>query len=122
MGQKMLMKGNEAIAEAAIQAGCRFFFGYPITPQNQIPEYMSKRMPKVGKEVITPDGPGVVWDLNIIKETVRVRIQKGDSSELKDYPVEDVQRLAKANTYGAIIGKAYYTGAIDLRKAIEVAR
>lgn len=47
MAQKMLMKGNEAIAEAAIQAGCRFFFGYPITPQNQIPEYMSKRLPKV---------------------------------------------------------------------------
>ena len=47
MGERMLMKGNEAIAEAAIQAGCRFFFGYPITPQNEIPEYMSKRMPKV---------------------------------------------------------------------------
>ena len=47
MGVKMLMKGNEAIAEAAIQAGCRFFFGYPITPQNQIPEYMSKRLPKI---------------------------------------------------------------------------
>ena len=45
---KVLMKGNEAIAEAAILAGCRFFFGYPITPQNQIPEYMSKRMPKIG--------------------------------------------------------------------------
>lgn len=45
---KMLMKGNEAIGEAAIQAGCRFFFGYPITPQNQIPEYMSKRLPKEG--------------------------------------------------------------------------
>lgn len=45
---KQLMKGNEAIAEAAIQAGCRFFFGYPITPQNQIPEYMSKRLPQVG--------------------------------------------------------------------------
>jgi 2-oxoglutarate ferredoxin oxidoreductase subunit alpha len=42
------MKGNEAIAEAAIQAGCRFFFGYPITPQNQIPEYMARRMPEVG--------------------------------------------------------------------------
>ena len=41
MGQKMLMKGNEAIAEAAIQAGCPFFFGYPITAQNLIPEYMS---------------------------------------------------------------------------------
>jgi len=45
---KVLMKGNEAIAEAAIKAGCKFFFGYPITPQNQIPEYMSKRMPQVG--------------------------------------------------------------------------
>ncbi len=45
---KKLMKGCEAIAEAAIQAGCRFFFGYPITPQNDIPEYMSARMPQVG--------------------------------------------------------------------------
>lgn len=44
---KKLMKGSEAIAEAAIQAGCRYFFGYPITPQNQIPEYMSRRMPQV---------------------------------------------------------------------------
>jgi len=42
------MKGNEAIAEAAVQAGCRFYAGYPITPQNEIPEYMSRRMPEVG--------------------------------------------------------------------------
>ena len=55
-------------------------------------EATRKKMPKVGKEVITPDGPGVVWELNVIKETVRVRIQKGDSSELRDYPMEDVQR------------------------------
>ena len=45
---KVLMKGNEAIAEAALSAGCTCFFGYPITPQNQIPEYMSKRMPQIG--------------------------------------------------------------------------
>jgi 2-oxoglutarate ferredoxin oxidoreductase subunit alpha len=45
---KRFITGNEAIAEAAIQAGCRHFFGYPITPQNKIPEYMSKRMPEVG--------------------------------------------------------------------------
>src|SRR6056297_1730661 len=45
---KKLMKGNEAIGEAAIQAGCNFFFGYPITPQNEVPEYMSKRLPEVG--------------------------------------------------------------------------
>mgnify|MGYP000901090764 FL=1 len=43
---KQLMKGNEAIGEAAIQAGCRYFFGYPITPQNEVPEYMSRRLPK----------------------------------------------------------------------------
>lgn len=48
MGEPILMKGNEAIAEAAIIAGCRYFFGYPITPQNEIPEYMSKRLPEVG--------------------------------------------------------------------------
>ncbi len=45
---KKLMKGCEAIGEAAIQAGCRLFFGYPITPQNEIPEYLSARMPEVG--------------------------------------------------------------------------
>ncbi|HOC05689.1 MAG TPA: 3-methyl-2-oxobutanoate dehydrogenase subunit VorB [Bacillota bacterium] len=45
---KQLMKGNEAIGEAAIQAGCRYFFGYPITPQNEVPEYMSRRLPEVG--------------------------------------------------------------------------
>ena len=45
---KILMKGNEAIAEAAVRAGCRFFFGYPITPQTEIPEYMSARMPELG--------------------------------------------------------------------------
>jgi 2-oxoglutarate ferredoxin oxidoreductase subunit alpha len=45
---KTLMKGNEALAEAAVRAGCRFFFGYPITPQNEVPEYMSARLPQVG--------------------------------------------------------------------------
>ena len=43
-----LMKGSEAIAEAAIRAGARFFFGYPITPQTEIPEYMAARMPEIG--------------------------------------------------------------------------
>ncbi len=45
---KVLMKGNEAIAEAAVKAGCKYFFGYPITPQNEIPAYMSKRLPEIG--------------------------------------------------------------------------
>lgn len=45
---KILMKGNEAIGAAAIAAGCRYFFGYPITPQSELPEYMSRELPKVG--------------------------------------------------------------------------
>ena len=48
MADKVLMKGNEAIAEAAIKAGCRHYFGYPITPQTEIAAYMAKRMPKIG--------------------------------------------------------------------------
>ncbi len=48
MTDKVLMKGNEAIAESAIQSGCRFYFGYPITPQTEIAAYMAKRMPKIG--------------------------------------------------------------------------
>ena len=48
MAEKVLMKGNEAIAEAALRAGCRLYFAYPITPQSELIEYMSKMMPKVG--------------------------------------------------------------------------
>ena len=45
---KILMKGNEAFGRAAIQAGCHYFFGYPITPQSELPEYLSRELPKVG--------------------------------------------------------------------------
>ncbi len=48
MAEKVLMKGNEAIAEAAIRAGCKHFFGYPITPQTEVSAYMAKKMPKIG--------------------------------------------------------------------------
>ena len=48
MTDKVLMKGNEAIAEAAIRSGCRHYLGYPITPQTELAAYMAKRMPKIG--------------------------------------------------------------------------
>ena len=48
MAERVLMKGNEAIAEAAIRAGCRHYFGYPIPPQTEIAAYMAKKMPKIG--------------------------------------------------------------------------
>ena len=49
MAEPVLMRGNEAIAEAAIIAGCRYYFGYPITPQNEITAYMSRRMAEEGR-------------------------------------------------------------------------
>jgi len=61
---KVLMKGTEAIAEAAIQAGCRHFFGYPITPQNEIPEYMSLHLPRHGGVYI--QGESEVASINMV--------------------------------------------------------
>ena len=52
MAQKAIMKGNEALAEAALRAGCRFFAGYPITPQTEVLEYLSWRMPEVGGQFV----------------------------------------------------------------------
>jgi len=46
--ERVLMKGNEALCEGAIIAGCRYYFGYPITPQNEVPAYMSRRLPEIG--------------------------------------------------------------------------
>ena len=52
-----------------------------------------KKMPKIGREVITPDGTGPVTDLNIVKETIFVRLSNGDTSEIKEYPLEEISRL-----------------------------
>ena len=56
-------------------------------------EATRKRMPRVGRDVMTPDGLGMVQEINILKETVRVRVTSGDSSEIKDYPADQVRRL-----------------------------
>ena len=53
-------------------------------------EQIRKSMPRIGREVMTPDGPGTVWEQHVIKESLRVRIQKGDSGELRDYPMDQV--------------------------------
>ena len=58
------MKGTEAIAESAVRAGCRFFAGYPITPQNEIPEYMSRRLPEVGGSFV--QGESEVASVNML--------------------------------------------------------
>lgn len=62
--ERKFMKGNEALAEAAVRAGCRFFAGYPITPQNEIPEYLSRRMPEVGGTFV--QGESEVASINMV--------------------------------------------------------
>ena len=62
--ERVFLKGNEAIAEAAVRAGCRFFAGYPITPQNEIPEYMSRRLPEVGGNFV--QGESEVASINMV--------------------------------------------------------
>ncbi|HUS71412.1 MAG TPA: 3-methyl-2-oxobutanoate dehydrogenase subunit VorB [Anaerolineae bacterium] len=61
---KVLMKGNEAIAEAAIRAGCDAYFGYPITPQTELLEYMSRRMPELGRAFV--QGESEVASINMV--------------------------------------------------------
>ena len=60
-------------------------------------EETRKRMPRIGREVITPDGNGIVNDLNIVKETVKVRIAKGDSFEINEYALDQIQRTENPN-------------------------
>ncbi len=58
-------------------------------------EAVRRRMPRLGKDVITPDGRGTVTDLNILRETVRVRIPKGDETEIREYPLADIKRISQ---------------------------
>jgi len=68
VSDKVLMKGTDAIAEAAVRAGCRCYFGYPITPQNEIPEYMAKRMPEVGGVFL--QGESEIASINMVHGAV----------------------------------------------------
>ena len=61
-------------------------------------ELTRKKMPKIGREVITPDGTGPVTDLNIVKETVFVRLTNGDTSEIKEYPLESIIKPSDGST------------------------
>lgn len=78
MGEKILMKGNEALAEGAVLAGCRFFAGYPITPQNEIPEYMSWRLPEVGGSFVQAESE--VSAINMIYGAASTGIRNMTSS------------------------------------------
>ncbi|MDL2298552.1 3-methyl-2-oxobutanoate dehydrogenase subunit VorB [Synergistaceae bacterium OttesenSCG-928-D05] len=78
--EKTLMKGTEAIAEAAVQAGCKYFFGYPITPQNEIPEYMSKRLPEVGGVYLQAESELAASNMLLGAAAVGERVMTSSSS------------------------------------------
>lgn len=72
------MKGCEAIAEAAVRSGCRFFAGYPITPQNEIPEYFSRRLPEVGGTFV--QGESEVASVNMVYGAASMGVRSMTSS------------------------------------------
>ena len=80
MSEKVLMKGNEAIAEAAIAAGCRHFFGYPITPQTEVAAYMSKRMPKVNGVYLQAESEVASINMVLGAAAAGVRVMTSTSS------------------------------------------
>jgi len=77
---KRLMRGNEAIGEAAIFAGCRCYFGYPITPQNELIEYMAKRMPEEGRVFIQSESELSAINMVLGASAVGVRVMTSSSS------------------------------------------
>ena len=78
--EKVLMKGNEALAEAAVLAGCRHFYGYPITPQNELAAYMSRRMPKVGGTFLQAESEIAAIHMVIGAASTGERTMTGSSS------------------------------------------
>ncbi|MCX7841611.1 MAG: 3-methyl-2-oxobutanoate dehydrogenase subunit VorB [Clostridia bacterium] len=80
MGQKLLMKGNEVIAEAAVRAGCRHYFGYPITPQTEIAHYMAKRMPEVGGVFVQAESEVAAINMVYGAASAGVRVMTSSSS------------------------------------------
>jgi 2-oxoglutarate ferredoxin oxidoreductase subunit alpha len=80
MGKKVLMKGNEAMVRGAIAANCRAFFGYPITPQNEVPEYMSSYMPEAGGVFVQAESEIAAINMVYGAASIGVRAMTSSSS------------------------------------------
>ncbi|MCL2103293.1 MAG: 3-methyl-2-oxobutanoate dehydrogenase subunit VorB [Syntrophorhabdaceae bacterium] len=77
--KRVLAKGNEAVCHGAIEAGCRFYYGYPITPQNDIPEYMSAHMPKIGGSFLQAESEIATINMMIGTASTGVRVLTSSS-------------------------------------------
>ncbi len=94
MADKVLMKGNEAIAEAAIRAGCRHFFGYPITPQTEISAYLSKKMPKIGGTFLQAESEIAAINMVLGAASCGVRAMTSSSSPGISLKTEGISYIA----------------------------
>ena len=100
---KVLMKGNEALAEAAIRAGCHHFFGYPITPQTELAAYMSKRMPKVGGTYLQAESEIAAINMVLGASAAGVRAMTSSSSPGVSLKGEGVSYIAGSDLPALII-------------------
>ena len=103
MVDKVLMKGNEAIAEAAIIAGCRHYFGYPITPQTEIAAYMAKRMPKIGGCFLQAESEIAAINMVYGVASTGLRVMTSSSSPGVSLKGEGLSYLAGADLSSLIV-------------------
>ena len=103
MGEKVLMKGNEALAEAAIQCGCKHYFGYPITPQTEIAAYMSKRLPKEGGVFLQAESEVAAINMVLGATAAGVRSMTSSSSPGVSLKSEGVSYIAGSDLPALII-------------------
>ncbi len=101
--KREIWKGSEAIAEAAIRAGCRGFFGYPITPQNEIPEYMSVRMPAAGGVFVQAESELAAINMVYGAAACGVRAMTSSSSPGVSLKQEGISYMAGAELPGVIV-------------------
>ena len=103
MAEKVLMKGNEVMAESAIRAGCRFFFGYPITPQTELAAYMSKRMPKEGGTYLQAESEVAAINMVYGAACAGARVMTSSSSPGISLKGEGISYMAGCDLPGVIV-------------------
>ena len=103
MSEKLFVKGNEAVAMAAIEAGCRYYFGYPITPQSDIPEYLSRELPKLGGEFIQAESEIASINMLLGASATGVRCMTSSSGPGISLKQEGISYMAGSELPGVIV-------------------
>lgn len=103
MGEKLLMKGNEVIAEAALRAGCKHYFGYPITPQTEIAHYLAKKMPEVGGTFVQAESEIAAINMVYGAASAGVRVMTSSSSPGISLKQEGISYAAGAELPAVIV-------------------